>query len=207
MIPARTALAADGRHSHASHGIHLLPARRGHGTVDAQDGRNHLRSPHHSEAAGAVPEAADRGQRPGEQARHQPGGARHHARNVAELRASARQPGSVLRPDHRSDRRGAHRPGHAAAVARSGHRRPRRRRLLRSRLRLQLLGHHFVPHSHHAASHGDRAAQGVPEPVRPGRHRGTNARFWASNMRAFWIWSPPKPPICSAPWARRIAPC
>ena len=50
-------------------------------------------------------------------------------------------------------------------------RRPRRRRFLRSRLRLQLLGHHFVPHSHHAASHGDRAAQAVPASVRPGRHR------------------------------------
>ena len=54
---------------------------------------------------------------------------------------------------------------------------------------------------------GDRAAQGFPEPVRPGRHRGGAQECWASNMRAFWIWYPPKPAICSARWARRIAPC
>ncbi len=95
---------ADRGHSHASHGIHLLPAWRHHGALDAEDGRNHLRSSHHSEAAGAFPEAADGGQRPGKQARHQPGGARHHARNLAELRASAREPGSLSagRPSTRS---------------------------------------------------------------------------------------------------------
>ncbi len=170
MIPARTALAADRGQSHAPPGLHLLPARRDHGSLDAEDGRKQLRAPHHFETAGAFPEAPHRGQRPGKQARHQPGRPRHHARNVAELRASARDPGPLLRSDHRSDRRGAHRPGHAPTLARSGHRRPRRRRLLRSRFRLQLLRHHFFPHSHHAASHGDRAAQGFPEPVRPGRH-------------------------------------
>ena len=41
----------------------------------------------------------------------------------------------------------AHRPGHAVSVARGRHRGPRRRRLLRSRVRLQLLRHDFVPHA------------------------------------------------------------
>ena len=155
MIPARTALAATAATPTPHMGFIYFP----HGAImehwTPADGRHHLRSPHHSQAAGAFPEAAYRGQRPGEQARHQPGGARHHARNMAELRTSARQPGSFLRADYRSDCRGAHRPGHAAAIDRNSDRRPRRRRFLRSRLRLQLLGHHFVPHSHHAASHGD----------------------------------------------------
>ena len=46
------------------------------------------------------------------------------------------QPGSARRHHGRPDRRAAHRPGHAAAFARSRDRKPRRRRLLRPRLRL-----------------------------------------------------------------------
>ena len=207
MIPARTALAQTAATPTPHMGFIYFP----HGAImdhwTPEDGRHHLRSPHHSEAAGAFPEATDRGQRPGEQAGHQPGGARHHAGNVAELRASARQPGSLLRPHHRPDRRRAHRPGHSAALARNRHRRPRRRRLLRSRFWLQLFGHHFVPHAHHAAAHGDRAAQGVPAAVRPGRYRGraqsareticqhSGSGFDRSHRSAAYA------------WARRIARC
>ena len=48
---------------------------------------------------------------------------------------------------------------------------PRRRRLLRSRLRLLLRRNDFVPHAHHAAADGDRSAQAVHPLVRPGRQR------------------------------------
>ena len=50
------------------------------------------------------------------------------------------------------DRRAAHRPGHAAAFAGSRDGQPRRRRLLRSRLRLLLRGNDFLPHADHAAA-------------------------------------------------------
>ena len=65
----------------------------------------------------------------------------------------------------------AHRSGHAAAVARSRDGSPRRRRILRPRLRLQLRRHDLVPFADHAAADGDRSAQAVHPAVRSGRQR------------------------------------
>ena len=47
---------------------------------------------------------------------------------------------------------------------------PRRRRRLRSQLRLQLRRDDLVPHADHAAADGVRSAQAVRAAVRPGRH-------------------------------------
>ncbi len=55
-------------------------------------------------------------------------------------------------------------------VARSGDRRPWRRRRLRPQLRLQLRRHDLVPHAVDAAADGIRSAQAVRAAVRPGRH-------------------------------------
>ncbi len=58
MIPAGTALAQDRGSREAATRVHLLPARRDHGSLDA-DGRGQgLRDLAHPEAAGAVQEQA-----------------------------------------------------------------------------------------------------------------------------------------------------
>ena len=98
MIPARTALAATAATPTPHMGFIYFPhgAIMEHWTPKTEGATFDL--PHHSETARAIPEAADRRERPGKQARHQPGGTRHHTGNMAELRTSARQPGSFLRP-------------------------------------------------------------------------------------------------------------
>ena len=71
----------------------------------------------------------------------------------------------------RPDRRPAHRPGHAAAVAGTRNRRPLRTdRRLRSRLWLHLHEYALVADAHDAAAHGDQPAQSFRAHVRPGRH-------------------------------------
>ena len=88
----------------------------------------------------------------------------------------AHQPRSLRRRHGRPDRGAAHRPGHAAAVARGRHRGSRRRRRLRPQLRLQLRRDDLVPHAVDAAADGVQSAQAVPAPVRPGRYaRGARA--------------------------------
>ena len=76
--------------------------------------------------------------------------------HLAVLRASARDARARMAAHGRPDRRAAHRAGHAAAVARDRHRAgPRRRQRLRSRLRLQLLGHASPSARLDAAADGD----------------------------------------------------
>ena len=86
-----------------------------------------------------------------------------------------------------------------------GDRNARRRRLLRSRFRLQLRRHHLLPHAQHSAAHGERSAQAVPAAVRPGRYaRGTQADLQA-------VFEHSRPGLqgsrrsCSAAWDRRTA--
>ena len=113
----------------------------------------------------------------------------------------------VLRQhDDRSGRRQADRPGHAAAVARSGDRRFHRlRRRLLAGIQLRLPEHDLVELADHAAADGDQPADGVRAPVRPGGHRRRAARRACSSSAACSIRFPPKPTICGARWARAIA--
>ena len=61
----------------------------------------------------------------------------------------------------------AHRPGHAAAVARGRDRGRRRQLELRRDVRLQLRAHDLVPHADDAAADGGRSGQGVRAHLRP----------------------------------------
>ena len=105
--------------------VHLLSARRDHGQVDA--GRRtgaELRASRDPEAARAVHASTSTvvsglGNKPGESRRR----ARDHAGHVALLRAPERSARSRTVASPRPDRRAAHRPGHAVAVARDRHRR------------------------------------------------------------------------------------
>src|SRR5579875_2274618 len=93
-------------------------------------------------------------------------GPRALSRHLALLRSPRHEPGGARRHHRRPDRRPAHRPGHSSAFPRSGHRKPRRRRLLRSRLRLLVLLHHFLPLAYHSSPHGSRSPQAVHPLVR-----------------------------------------
>ena len=171
MVPSLTALAQTAAAPKPRLGFLYLP----HGAImehwtPATEGAE-LRADADPQAAGAVPEAADDRQRPREQAGDRAAGARAQSRapgSAASRRAPT--PGAVRRRHRRPDRRGAHRPGHAAPVAGGRHRRPRRQRRLRPELRLQLRRHDLVPHADHAAADGGRPAQAVRAAVRPGRH-------------------------------------
>ena len=126
MIPAWTALAQTAASPKPRMGFMYLP----HGAImdqwtPAAEGHE-LRADADSQAVRAVPEAVDDRQRTGEQAGDRAARARAQPGNLAELRDAARGPGTARRRDRRSDRRRAPRPGHAAAVARSGDRGTRR---------------------------------------------------------------------------------
>ena len=186
MIPAWTALAQTAASPKPRMGFMYLP----HGAIMEQwtpvaDGRE-LRADADSQAVRAVPEAADDRQRAGEQAGDRAARARAQPGDLAELRDAAGGPGTVWRRHRRSDRRRAPRPGHAAAVARSGDRRTRRQwRRVRPQLRLQLRRHDLVPDADDAAADGIRSAQAVRAAVRPGRHARRSGRPSPSSTRAF----------------------
>ena len=94
MVPALDGAGADGGGAEAAHGVHVPAARRDHGALDAGDRGRELRAARDPQAAGAVPEAADDRQRPGEQAGHRAAGARAQPGHVAQLRHAARRPPS-----------------------------------------------------------------------------------------------------------------
>ena len=166
MIPAGVGARENGRRAEAAHGVHLLPARRGDGQVDAENGRRACDLPpilkpldpfkkHLTVVSGLENKSAI--------------AAPVHAITPGtwlQLRAAAHQPRAVWRHHGRPDRRETHRPGHAAAVARDRDGRAGRRRLLRPQLWLQLRQDDFVPRPVDAAADGAQPAQAVPAALR-----------------------------------------
>ena len=147
----------DRRRSHLAPGFHLFPARRAAGSVDAGRHRPRLRLPVHHQAARAVPRLRHRGQRPAQQGRRELEPARHHRRNLAQLR----EPAQARREDRRGRDGGpdcgeAPGQGHVAAVDGAVRRAGR---------------HDLVPHAGPAAADGEQPAQGVLLDVRAGRYQ------------------------------------
>ena len=133
MVPAWTALAQTAAAPKPRMGFMYLPhgAIMEHWTPEAVGTNFEL--PADPEAAGAVPEAAHGGERPGEQAHDRAAGARAEPGHVAQLRDAARHGRSLRRRHGGPDCGRAHRPGHPAPVDRGRDRGPRRQRRLRPR--------------------------------------------------------------------------
>ena len=182
------ALADRGR-SGAAARVRLLPQRREHVPVAEQGGRQRVRAVADPGAARPLPRrghgAVRSRQRPGE-----PVGRRHRrppARRflVAERHPSAQERGSrrARGDDHRSDRRGRDRPGHAAGLAGALSRAGRLDgHLRRQRLQLRLYRLALVADADHAAAGRAQPAQRVRPDVRRRRHaRGTACPAEAAN--------------------------
>ncbi len=90
-------------------------------------------------------------------------GSRPFGRRLPQRRASGERFGA-RRHDVGPGAGPAHRSGHAAAIARIGHRRSRIE--LRLRLRLRLFQHHLLAHAHASAAHGEQSAGGVRASLR-----------------------------------------
>ena len=158
--------------------LHLHPARRDDGQVDAE-GRGHgVRVLGDAAAARAVPRSRQRDQRSraragravdrrGHRRRREP---RPRGGGVSERRASGQEERSARRHDHRSDRRAAGRPGHAAAVDRDvdGAAQPD---LRRRGLHVRLPEHAVVEVGDAAAADGEQPADRVRAAVRRRQHR------------------------------------
>ena len=139
--------------------------------------RRGLRADADPQAARAVPEAPDHRQR----ARQQAGRERRRCTRSCRApgcracsRAISHEPHGGVTVDQIAA--AAHRPGHAAAVARGRDGGAGRRRRVRPQLRLQLRQHDLVPHADDAAADGAQSAQAVPAALRPGRHARRSAR-------------------------------
>ena len=168
----------DGGRAEDAHGLHLHPARRDDGQVDAGGSGHGLSVLGDPAAARAVPRSRLRRQR----SRARPGGAverrRHRRRResrarggrVPERRASGQEERSVRRRDGRSDCGAARRPGHAASVDRAvdGAAEPD---LRRRRLHLRLPQHAVVEVGDAAAADGEQPADRLRAAVRRRQHR------------------------------------
>ncbi len=148
MIPSATRARADGRRGRAAPGLRLLPARRAAGSVAAGAGGTRLRVPVHPEAARTAARLRDGGQRPAQQGAAKLEPARHHRRDVAQLREPA--------PAQREDRASASRPTRSPHGTSDSDTPLSVARTLRRARR-----HDLVPHAGAAAADGEQPAQGV----------------------------------------------
>ena len=120
---------------------------------------------------------------------------------VSERRSSQahRRRRHPCRHDDRSDGRGEDRPGHAAAVARTGDRGLQRPgRLVRRRVQLHLHEHDLLAHADVADADGDQPARRVRSDVRRRRHRAGAAAAHRNASAAFSMRSPARSGVCRA---------
>ena len=154
--PGRNGAGADGRRSQPASGLRVLSPWRAPGGMDADPDRPRFRFSVHPQAAGTDARARDRRQRSAQQGWGELQPARHHRRDLAELRQPAlAQCEDRCRGDGRSDRRTASRQRDLAAVAGTLRRAGR---------------HDLVPNAGSAAADGEQSAEGVLRHVRPGRY-------------------------------------
>ena len=147
---------------------YLRSARRHHGQMDPRAGRRRLRIHGNPEAARKTARSRLHREQSGPSVgqRRRLGcrcGSRPFRRRLPERRAS----GERFRARRHDDGPGAgpaHRPGHAAAIARAGHRGSGLE--LRLGLRLRLFQHHLLAHADAPAAHGEQPAGGVRAAVR-----------------------------------------
>ena len=168
MVPAQTPLGKTAAAPEEPLLRHLRPARRHHGQMDSRAGRRRFRILRKPEAARKAARSRLRGEQPGASGgqRRRLGcrrGSRPFRRRLPERRASG-EGFRARRHDCGPGAGPAHRPGHAAAIARTGHRRSRLE--LRLRLRLRLFQHHLLAHADAPAAHGEQSAGGVRAAVR-----------------------------------------
>ena len=185
---------ADRRGAEAAHGILLLSARRDHGqhagdalNVDAGQAADFELTPILEPLAPFkkyMTVVSGLGNKPGR-----------------ELRVHAIMPGtwlSCVQPRDQPDavrRRhvdqiaaAAHRPGHAAAVARGRDRGSRAAAARATARTAAATAHDLVPHADHAAADGARSAQGVRAALRPGRDAGGAHGASRATTRACSTW-------------------
>ena len=177
MIPARRRCAQTAATPKTRFALHLRPARRDHGQVDAGDRGPGFEFTEILQAARAVPRPHQRHQRPGASDVAGAGGAEsagaNHTRSAAVFLsgavAEARRAGA---PRHhgRSGRGAADRPGHAAAVARAD--RSRKPVLaLRGGFSCAYREHDLLAGADVAAADAEQPAGGVRAAVRRRQHR------------------------------------
>ena len=123
--------------------------------------------------------------------------------DVPERRARRGRRAGAPRHHRRSGRRAAHRPGHAAAVARADDR--GREPQLRRRPELRLPRHDLVAETDVAAADAEQPAGGVRAAVRRRQHRRASAARGASSRSACSIRCSAKRRRCSRRCRRSIA--
>ena len=178
MVGAQTPLRNHRRHSQDAVRLHLRSARGDDGQVDAGGRRARVRvhgdpQPRSRSIAITSPWSAT-SCTPAPPARTPARSTRAPPRSFSAAAVRRKMPcASASRVDQIGRR--AHQSGHAAAVARAGHRGSQPE--LRRRLRLRLLQHDLLAHADRAAAGGEQPAGGVRKAVwRRRHHRAAPAR-------------------------------
>ena len=196
MIPGSHGARAHGGRADAEARLHLLSARRDHGASGRRQPKARASSSRRCSSRSRRSRASSRSSAASRTST--PRVRRTRSRRARGCRASAPRISHdpVRRRHGRPDRGAAHRPGHAAAVARGCDRGSRRRRRLRPQLRLQLRRDDLVPHAVARRCRWSSIRASCSSGCSARATRPRSASSWPRSTRASSTSSPTRPRRC-----------